>query len=172
MGLSLGGSLGGTDSKSTGTSSGTQSATFSPAQSGIQGLLASLFQTLIPSMTSGQLSPATAAVTTGNADQINKNYATVGDTLQSKLAARGMAGSGQSGETTLQTELARQGAQAGNLEAGGASQLQQNNSSLLDALNYAFTSLGSSSSAAGASTGNTSGWGVGGGVSAAVPGFG
>jgi hypothetical protein len=77
-----------------------------------------------------------------------------------------MAGSGQSGQTTLQTELAREGAQAGNLEAGGASQLQQNNTDLLSALNYAFTSLGSAAS--GNQSGTSSGSQFGGSVSGSL----
>lgn len=162
MGLSFGTQSGSTNSSTTAD----QSNQYGAGQSGLQDMLGKFFQSMIPSMTSGQLSPATAAVTTGNADQINKNYATVGSDLQSKLAARGMGGSGQSGQTTLQTELGRQGAQAGNLEAGGASQLQQNNADLLSALNYAFTSLGSAAS--GTQSGTSKGSQFGGSVSGSL----
>lgn len=171
MGLSFGGSTGGTSSSSSSNSSGTNQSIFSPGQSSLQSMLGQFFQSLIPSLSSGSPSTITQAATTQTADQINKNFAAEGNTLQQQLAARGFGPSGLSGQTTLQTELAREGAQAGNLEAGANSQIQQNQSSLLDALNYAFTSLGSTASAAGTTKGSSSGWGVGAGVGVGIPGM-
>lgn len=156
----MGLSFGGTDSQSNATSSQNQSNVYGGDQQTLQTMLGQLFQAIVPSMTSGSLTPATAATTTANADQINKNFANEGNTLQTQLAARGLSGSGLSGESTLQTELARQGAQAGNLEAGSQSQLAQNNTDLLAALQYAFNPTGSTATGTGTNTGSTSGWGA------------
>lgn len=155
MGLAFGGSTGGTSSKA--SSSSAQDNVYSPDQSTVQSLFGRFAQALIPSLTAGDLAPATEAQTTANADKINRNFSGVASNLMKAYAARGFGPSGQAGDSTLQTELARQGAQAGNLEAGADSQLQQNQQSLLAALQYAFQSLGTT--AAGTSTGNSSSWG-------------
>ncbi len=156
MGLSFSGG----SQKSQQNQNTSSAATYSPEQSSLQSMLGSVFSTLIPSLTSGTLSPNTAAAETASANQINQNYASAGSNTQKQLAARGFGSSGQSGTATLQTELGRQGALAGNTSAAANSQLSQNNSSLLDALQYAFTNIGSSGSSAGSSSGSNFGWGA------------
>ncbi len=160
MGLNLGFGGGSTSSKTDSTATENKSSTFSPGQSETQGSLGDYFRKLLASLSSGVLSPQVQAQTTGTADTINKSFAATGDSLNRQLAERGFGQSGQTGKATLQTELARQGAQAGNLEAGASNQLQQNNASLLDALNYAFTNLGTSTSATGTTSGSGSGYGA------------
>jgi hypothetical protein len=95
------------------------------------------------------MSPNTRAVTTAAAGDINQNYQTAGDAVQKSLAQRGFGRSGASGKATLQTELGRQAALAGNESAGAKSQLDQNNQSLLAALNYALTGMGSTTTSTG-----------------------
>lgn len=160
MGFSLGGSYGSTSSKS--SSSGTSTPTYSGDQSGIQSLLAQAFSSLLPSSTNGGISPNVQAVTTQNADAINKSYTGLGDRMQKFLAARGFGQSGESGKVQLQTELGRQGAIAQNQSGAAGLQLNQGQSLLADALAFAFANPGQSSTATG--SGSSSGFSIGGGV--------
>ncbi|HWE51409.1 MAG TPA: hypothetical protein VG273_16575 [Bryobacteraceae bacterium] len=142
-----------------GTTSGSQANTYSGGQSDLQTMLGQLFQSLIPSFSSGTATPLQTAATTGAADQINKSYQGSGDALTKQLAARGLGSSGQSGQATLQTELGRQSALANNLTSSASSSIDQQNQDLLAALNYAFTSTGLSTAGStfGTGTTNTSG---------------
>ena len=78
------------------------------------------------------------------------------------LAARGFGKSGATGQAALQSELGRETQIGSNTADAYATQGTQNTQNLLAALNYAFTSLGSSAS--GASSGASSGTAFGGGV--------
>jgi hypothetical protein len=100
---------------------------------------------------------------TTSADQINKTAKAGTDRVQQMLAARGLGQSGQTGQATLQGELARESALGTNTANYAGMQSQMNSQNLLAALNYAFTSLGSTAS--GTSTGKSSQWGLGAGAS-------
>ena len=107
--------------------------------------------------------PGTVAQETQADDQINKTSSGLTDRVNAFLAQRGFGKSGATGTATLQGELGREGAIGNEAATADAQQNTLNSTNLLAALNYAFTSLGSSSS--GASSGNSSGWGFGGGAS-------
>jgi len=166
MGLTLGGSSGGTTSSSTGNS--TTNKTFSPGQSSLQDQLGSSLATNLKASDSGTMSPGVTAQKTQAADTINKTSSGLTDRVNQFLAARGFGKSGATGQATLQGELGRESQLAGN-EANFA-QVQQgvNSQNLLAALNYAFTQLGQTAS--GASTGDSSSWGVNAGVGLGLPG--
>lgn len=153
MGLSFGGSTGSTSSQS--NSSGSQSNLFSGLQTALQGQLGSTLSSDLSAAGTGQLSPGVTAGETAADDQINKTGSAALTRTQQMLAARGFGSSGTTGQATLQSGL-NTAAGIGN-EAGVAQGQQQNlnQANLLSALNYAFTSLGSS--ATGASTGSSSG---------------
>jgi hypothetical protein len=120
---------------------------------------------LFPSMMSGEMDPSTRAMTTATAGDINRNYDKAGGALQKGLAQRGFGRGGVSQKATLQTELARQGSLAANESAGAATALQSRNQSLLAALNYAMTGVGSKTATDSTETmtgsGKSSGWGIG-----------
>lgn len=164
MGFNLGGSMGGASQtqNTTASSTGDTSTKYSDGQQSIQEQLAGFFQKLFPSMASGEMSPDTKAATTATAGDINKNFQAAGDVAQKKLAQRGFGRSGDAEKATLQTELAREGALSANESAGAASQLTQNNQSLLAALNYAMTGQGSKTTSTGTENQKTdaSKWGV------------
>jgi hypothetical protein len=160
MGLSLGGSAGGTTSSSTGSSQ--QANVYNPTQQTTQGMAATQLQNALSAQGAGTLTPGVQAMETTSADQINKTAAGTTSRVNQMLAARGLGQSGQTGQATLQGELARESALGSNTAQYAGMQSQMNSQNLLAALNYAFTSLGSTAS--GTSTGKSSGWGVGGGV--------
>lgn len=156
MGLSLGGAYGATTSQSTGQS--TTANSYAPGQTGLQGDLGKSLSTDLAAKDAGTLSPGTTALKTQAADSINKTSGGLTDRVTQFLAQRGFGKSGATGQASLQGELGRESA-LGNNEATFAGQQQNLNSqNLLAALNYAFTSLGSS--AQGASTGSGTSWGV------------
>lgn len=167
MGVSLGGAMGGSTSSATGTS--TQAATYDPTQKDTQGVIGTTTQTNLARANAGTLTPGTQAQETTAADQINKMAKAGADKASETLAARGLGKSGMSGQGTLQSELAREAAEGANTASFAGMQNQMNSQNLLAALNYAFTSLGSSAS--GATTGKTSQWGLDAGVAAKVPGM-
>lgn len=164
MGFAAGGS--GTMGNASG--SNTTSNTYSAGQSNLQDQFTSFLSKLIPSMSSGTLSPDVQAQSTGAADQINSTYSAVGDRLNRFLAARGFGKSGQTGQSQLQTELGRAGALAANSSAAATDQLQLNSSYLSDALQAAYKNIGSTDYG----SGQTSGVGTSFGVSAKIPGLG
>jgi hypothetical protein len=164
MGLDIGGSLGGTKSSSTGSS--TESKTFDPTQQATQGVIGTTLQQDLAAGNTGSLSPGTQAMETTSADQINKTSKAGTDRVQQMLASRGLGQSGQSGQATLQGELARESALGTNTANYAGMQQQMNSQNLLAALNYAFTSLGSTAS--GQSTGQSSQWGISGGAGASL----
>ena len=168
MGLSLGGSTGGTSSNS--TSSSTQGNTYSGEQSAVQNQAGSTLSSDLAASNNGTLTPGTTAELTAANDATNKTSGGLTDRVNQYLAARGFGKSGSTGQATLQGELGRESQIGSNTSAAYAQQNTMNTQNLLAALNYAFTSLGSSAS--GASSGSTSGWGVGAGVSAGFPGTG
>ncbi len=157
MGLSLGGSAGGTTSSSTGSSQ--TSNTYNPTQATTQGVLGTTLQNDLAAGNAGTLSPGTTAMETTAADQINKTSAAGAATTQQNLASRGFGASGQSGQASLQSELARESSLGTNAATFAGQQQQMNSQNLLAALNYAFTSLGSSAS--GSSSGQGTSWGIG-----------
>jgi hypothetical protein len=113
---------------------------------------------MLPGVTSGSTSPNITAQTTANADTINKSYNSSEDATSRFLAARGFGQSGAAGSNAVQTNIARQGDLAKNVDAGSGLQLQQNQGLLQDALMYAFANPGQSAS--GTSNGSSSGWGA------------
>jgi hypothetical protein len=146
---------------STGTTSGTSTnqgstnATYSGDQGGMQGSLASALEGLI---SNGGNSPQLQAQQTASADQINKNYANSGTAMNRFLAARGFGSSGKAGNNALQTELGRQSALAQNSASYGATALSNLNTSLSQALQFAFANPGTMSSGTTSNTGtNTEG---------------
>lgn len=165
MGLNLGASTGGTSSNSQTAGTGTNTPTFSAGQGTVQSMLGSLFSQLLPAAGSGGISAPVQAVETGNANQINQTSAATGTAMNRFLASRGFGASGQTGQAGLQTELGRQAALGANASNAGAQQLTQNDTALSDALNFAFNTPGSSSSAATASSGSSTAYKVGAGVS-------
>jgi len=171
VGLSLGGSTGGSSSKTSSTSSSTSQPTYSGNQYSLQNLLAQALSSLVPSAASGGTSPQVQAVETGNANQINQTSAAGGTAINRFLASRGFGQSGQTGQAGLQTELARQAAQGNNLASGGGLQLQQNNTTLADALEFAYANPGSSNAGNASGTGSSSSWGFGAGAGFGVPGI-
>lgn len=165
MGMSLGGSYGQSNQSSTGTSS--TANTYAPGQTGLQNQLGGALGQNLTAAQTGALSPGVQAAKTQSADAINKTSAGTLDRTNAYLAARGFGKSGATGKAALQTELGRESSLAGNEANYAQIQQQLNSSNLMAALNYAFTALGST--AAGTSTGKSSGFGFGGGI-AAVPG--
>ena len=164
MGLSLGGSYGSSDSKSTGTSANT----YTPGQSDLQTTLTKAISTMLPGVTSGGISPNVQAMQTQNANTINKTDTGLASRMQKFLSQRGFGQSGESGKVALQSELGRESDLAANNSGAAATQVSQNNGWLSTALNAAFNAIGGS----GSSTGSSSGFQVGGGASAKIPGFG
>ena len=158
LGISIGASGGGQSSQSSGTTANTYTA----GQTGLMSLLGNYFQSLIPSMQSGTLSPDVQAQKTASADAINKNYSALGDRMTRFLSSRGYGKSGVAGKAQLQTELSRQGDLAGNESNFAGIQLNQNAQSLLAALNYAFNPIGKTTSEQSSGTEWGAGAGVGG----------
>jgi hypothetical protein len=164
MGVSLGGSYGQTSSSATSTGQQNQQKTFSPGQSSLQDQLGTSLASSLAASTSGGLSPGVQAQQTQAADAINTTSSGLTDRVTKFLAQRGFGKSGKTGQATLQGELGRQGALAGNAANFAGVQQNANSGNLLAALNYALTNLGMSTTASGSSTGNTSGWGIAGGA--------
>ncbi|MGA2716574.1 MAG: hypothetical protein ABSG41_26055 [Bryobacteraceae bacterium] len=162
MGLNFGG--GSQQSQANQTTSGTTSNVYSPGQSAIQQMLMSAFSSIIPGMATGTLSPNVAAAATGSADAINKTGTSTLQRIQQFLAARGMSGSGQSGQATLANALQTSANLGANQSAAAGQQLQLNSGYLSDALAGGFTPTGSSTSgtASGTSSGSGFNWGAGG----------
>ena len=156
MGLSLGGASSNTNSSSTGTSANT----YSPTQSGVQNQAGSNLMSDLTAAQSGTLTPGTQAEATSIADAINQTSAAGGSRIQQFLAGRGFGSSGQTGQADLQSELARESAQGANTANYAGQQNQMNSNNLLAALNYAFTSLGSSGASFGSSSGSAFGGGL------------
>ncbi|GEM_PF-6574825 len=152
MGLSLGGTK--TSSQATGSTQNT----YTPGQSSLQDSLMQAFSTLLPGVASGAMSPNVTNIQTANANQINQNYAGVGDQMNRYLAARGFGQSGSTGKAAVQTDLARQGALAQNASNASGQQLSFDQSLLSDALGAAFQQVGNTSS--GNTSGSSFGWGV------------
>ena len=151
------------------TGSSTQSQTYDPTQKATQGAIGTTTQTNLARANAGTLTPGVQAQETSSANSINKMAAAGADKASQALAARGLGKSGMTGQSTLQNELAREAAQGANTASYAGMQDQMNSQNLLAALNYAFTSLGSSAS--GSSTGKSSQFGLNAGVAATVPGF-
>jgi hypothetical protein len=161
----MGLSLGGTQSKSSAT--GTTANTYTPGQTDLQSSLMQALSTLLPGITSGATSPNVTNMQTANANQINQNYAGVGDQMNRFLAARGFGQSGSTGKAAMQTELGRQGALAQNASDASGQQLNLDQSLLSDSLLAAFNQIGNSSSQNGTSAGSN--WGASGAASFAFP---
>lgn len=165
MGLSLGGSYGSSNQSATGTS--TTANTYAPGQTALQNQIGSNLSAALTSANAGTLSPGVEAQKTASAGAINRTAAGTLDRTNAYLASRGFGKSGATGKAALQTELGRQSSLAGNEANYAGIQQGLNSQNLMAALNYAFTALGQT--AAGTSTGKSSGFGIGGGI-AAVPG--
>jgi hypothetical protein len=138
-------------STATGATSGTSTSapTYSAPQTGLQGSLATALMNILQGNGS---SPQVEALQTQAADQINQSYSTTADRMNRFLASRGFGRSGLTGGAQLQTELGRQGALANNNANFAGLALNQWNTGLADALNFAFANPGYS----GATTGTTS----------------
>ena len=134
----------------TGTS--TSAPTYTAPQTGMQGSLADALSSILGG--TGYSAPV-KALQTQSADQINKSFSTQADRTSRFLASRGFGQSGKTGTAALQTDLARQAALANNNATFGGMALNQFNTGLADALQYAFANPGYS--AATGSTGTTSG---------------
>ncbi len=161
-----GATSGSTSGTSSGTTADTKTPTYTPGQSGAQTGLAQLFQSLLPSLSSGGISPNVQAMQTAGADQINKTSSGLTDRMNRFLAQRGFGSSGSTGKVALQGELGRESALGANASAASGLQLQQNNTSLADLLAFAFANPGSASTgmSTGATSGTSSGSGFGVGV--------
>lgn len=146
---------GSTTGTSTGSTADTKTPTYTGDQSGLQALLSKVFSSLLPAAADGGISPNVQATETAANDQINKSSSTMGDRMNRFLAQRGFGKSGSTGKAALSTELGRESALGANASAAAGQQLQQNNTSLADALQFAFTNPGSQ--ATGTSTGTTAG---------------
>jgi len=160
MGLSLGGSYGSTNQQATGTS--TTANTYSPTQTALQSQIGGNLSTALTAANAGTLTPGVAAQKNKAAADINTTSGGTIDRINQFLASRGFGKSGTAGKAALTTELGRQSALAGNEANFAGIQQGVNAQNLLAALNYAFTSLGAT--AAGKSTGSTSGFGIAGGL--------
>jgi hypothetical protein len=185
MGLGLGGSHGSSTNTTTGsgtatgTSSGTSDATstYGSLQNALQTTLANLFQRLLPDQSG--VSQNVQALQTAGADQINRAAQGSSDRTTQFLASRGFGQSGQTGQAQLQNELARQSALGQNASAAAKMQLDQNQQTLANALQFAFANPGQSkvTSDTGTTTQNTtetsnsSGTSFGGKVSFGIPGM-
>jgi hypothetical protein len=164
MGAMLGGSYGSTNSQSTSSSNANTANTYAPGQTGLQSQLGTSLSQNLAASDSGTLTPGTTAMQTSAADQINKTSSGLTDRVNQFLAQRRFGKSGQTGTATLQGELGRE-SQLGTSAATFAGQQQTlNSTNLLAALNYAFSSLGTTQAATGATQGSGSGWGISGGV--------
>lgn len=151
MGLSYG--------QTSGETSGASSTSnkYSSAQSGLQDQIGSTLASNLAAANGGTLSPGVTAMKTQAADQINKTAGGLTDRVTQFLAQRGFGKSGQTGQASLQGELGRE-SQIGNNEANFAGQQSNlNTSNLLAALNYAFSSLGTSGTTSGTSSGTSFG---------------
>jgi hypothetical protein len=162
-------------SNTQGSSSGTSASakTFSPQQSGLQAQIGDVLSSMLTGAGNGTISPEIQSMETNSADQINQNYSAMGKNLSNYYASRGYGTSGVSGQTQLQNQLSRQGALASNSSNYAGMQLQQNDASLLAALNYAMDPMGTtgSTSTNSSSTTNTQGSSQGSnfGVSGSIP---
>jgi len=163
MGLSYGSQSGQTASNTSQSTSGT----YAPAQSAVQGQLGGTLSSDLSAASGGTLSPGVTAGETAADNEINQTSSGLTNRVTQMLAARGFGPSGTTGQATLQGELNRE-SQVGS-EAGIAQGQQQslNSNNLLAALNYAFTSLGSTGTGAtsGTSSGSNFGAQVAGGIS-------
>lgn len=139
-----------------GTKSGQDTSTYSGQQTDLQTMLSQVFASLLPSTASGGISPNVQALQTAGANSINSTAASSGDKMNRFLASRGFGQSGQVGQSQLQTELGRQSALGANASAASGLQLQQNNTALQSALNFAFANPGKSSTGSTTDTGTTS----------------
>lgn len=154
---------------------GSTTPTYTAPQSTLQTNLAQALQTFL---SGNGYTPQVQALQTQSADQINQTAKNTGTALQRQFAARGFGQSGPSGQATLQTELARQGNLAQNNANFAGLALNQWNTGLQDALNFAFANPGQSATTSGTSSGTSdtqttgtsksSGTQIGAGVSGAV----
>jgi hypothetical protein len=134
------------------TNTGSTRPTYTPGQTGLQGQLNA---TLTKNLASG---PNVTPYATAGTDAINKTYKGIGDRLMQSLASRGFGNSGAAGTAALQTELGRAGA-IGDLQSQLNEQaLQQQNTTIAQALQAAFQNPGSSYS--GGTTGSSYGTSV------------
>lgn len=143
LGFSGGSSSGfeNTNTTAQGSSLGTSTPTYLPSQSSLQTLLA---QAIAPILSSGGMTPQLQASETASANQINQNYSTLGDRMNSYLASRGFGQSGTAGQTALTNEIARQGDLAQNSANYGQQALNLFTTGLGDALSFSFANPGSS----------------------------
>jgi hypothetical protein len=175
MGAGLGASYGSTKSSSTatGTSTGTSSNTYSAPQKSLQDELGSSLSSSLDASNKGTLSPGVKAEKNAAADQINKTSGGLLDRVNSFLAARGFGKSGATGKAALSSELGRESDLGANEANFAQVQQTQNSSNLMAALQYAFQQLGltQDTSETGTTSGKSSGFQVGGGVSAGFTGI-
>jgi hypothetical protein len=155
----MGFSMGGSSSQNQQASSGTKSNTYSPEQTGLMAALGNYLTGIIGGSPGGT-TPDVTAMKTASADTINKNSASVGDRSNRFLSSRGFGQSGLVGESNLRTELGRQSDLAANESSYAGLDVQQKQTGLLAALNYAFNPTGQTTSDTTSGTASGSKWGV------------
>jgi hypothetical protein len=176
MGLSFGGGSSQSQASRTGTTSGTSATqgVYSPGQTAVRDQTGSTLSQDLTAASTGKMTPGVTAMATNAADKINKTSSGLTDRITQFLAQRGLGKSGQTGKVALEGELGREGELGTNAANFAGMQSQLNSQNLLAALNYAFSSLGSTAATTGATsmTGNTSGSNFGWNANAHVPFFG
>ncbi len=155
VGYSTGGQTHTNDSTTTASSSGSTANTYSGGQLSLQDQLMQAFSQMLGGVSNGGLSPNVQAMETGNANQINQNYQSVGDQMNRYLAARGFGKSGSVGKAAEQTALSREGALGTNASNAAGTQLSFDQSLLSDSLAASFASMGTSGSASSSSNNYT-----------------
>jgi hypothetical protein len=161
MGVSLGGSYASSKGTSTASSTGAQDYTYSPQQAAVRNLLGDSLATNLRSSQQGTLSPGVEAQKTQAAEDINRTSTSgLQSRIEQFLGARGFGKSGATGKATLESELSREGQQGANAANFAQIQQNQNNATLMAALNYAFTQLGLTTQESGTTSGKSSGWDI------------
>lgn len=158
-------------SSSQSSGSSNTSNTYSAPQTGVQNDLGTTLSGDLAAANKGTLSTGNTAALTSANDATNKTASGLTDRINRMLATRGFGASGQTGKATLQGELGRESQIGSNTSAAYTKQGNENSSNLLAALNYAFTSLGSGTTAQGQSSGSSTEYGVGADAGFKVPGF-
>lgn len=156
MGFFTEGNTSGTSATSgSSNTQGSTANTYSLAQGNLQNQLMQAFTQMLGGVQNGGISPNVQAMETGNANQINQNYQSVGDQMNRYLAARGFGKSGSVGKAAEQTELSREGALGTNASNAAGTQLSFDQSLLSDSLAASFASMGTSGSASSSSNNYT-----------------
>jgi hypothetical protein len=158
--LTAGSSIAGGLANRSKTSTATQTPTFTPEQTGLQTTLAGTLQDRLANPVN--LNPQKVAAF-GN---VNKTYQGVEDRLTQRLAGQGFGQSGKVGTNLKQLEIARAGDIGATEDRYSGMQINQNNRTLEQALQFAFDKPGVSGTST--TPGNVLGGAVGGGLETAT----